>query len=510
MVIGELPAADPRTGPYMVPSAFIAGLLFIATALVLLGATLVTLDRPTVAVVWASVALAAYLAGLMCIMGLRYDGLGMSQWKIGPWMLLWYCVEFGLVTVIWSGPQYGPPAEIALPNILRALWLVASGMTAWAIGYWTGPGRWAADRAGGIIASLGRRLGPDVRSPAAPWILYGIGSAARLATVGATGRFGYLGNTAVGGSNYTEFLSAISLCAPLAVAAASLQVFREGVRSARKTLLILFIAEALVGAASGGKGSFVTAVLAVVIPYSTARRRLPGKNKILAALVLLVLVVFFLVVLIPFNLAYRATVRTSLTLTPSEGVAAAPGVLRDAVLRQNPVTLMSGSLSYLAQRVSEIGNPAIILQRTPAQVPFLSPAQLVKVPLEGFVPRAVWPGKPILATGLTFSKEFFELPPATTSSSADTLVGGLYWYGGWLPLLTGMFLVGCGVRLLDGALDARANSHAIFLILLLLPAVAGVEDDWNSLLAGIPAMTFTWLLALFLTFQRRAVLGPEG
>jgi hypothetical protein len=504
MVIGQLPAASTGARSFLVPPAFIAGPLLIAAAIVLLSETLVTLDRPTLAVVWGGVALAAYLAGLLCITGARYAGLGISQWKIGPWMLLWYGIAFGLVTVAWSGPQYGATAEVALPNVLRALWLGAAGMTAWTVGYCTGPGRWAADGAGRIMAALGRRLGPDIRSPAAPWILYGIGSAARLVTVATTGRFGYLGNTAVNGASYTEFLSALGLCAPLALAAASLQVFREGMRTARKTLVILFIAEAVIGAASGGKGSFVTAVLAAAIPCCAVRRRVPEKT--LGALALLFLVALFLAVVIPFNLAYRASAQTG--LTPREGVASAPVILRDAVVRQNPITLVGGSLSYLAQRVSEIGGPAIILQRAPSQVPFLSPAQLVESPVEGFVPRILWPSKPVLVTGLTFSREFFELPP--TTASADTLVGGLYWHGGWIPLLAGMFVVGWGVRLLDGALDARANSHAIFLVLLLLPAIAGVEQDWNSLLASIPATAFTWLLALFLTFRRRNVLEQEG
>jgi len=94
----------------------------------------------------------------------------------------------------------------------------------------------------------------------------------------------------------------------------------------------------------------------------------------------------------------------------------------------------------------------------PAQIPFLSPLQLIETPAAAMVPRAIWPGKPVMVTGLTFSREFYELPP--TTASADTLLGGLYWYGGWIPLLTDMFLAGCGVRLLARRRAGRAGEPA--------------------------------------------------
>jgi hypothetical protein len=498
--LGSLVTVGGRAREPAVPGPATAGLALIAAAAVLLAVTLHTLDRPSAAVAWGGIALAAYLAGLLCLTGTRYDGLGIIEWKTGPWMLAWYGIAFGLVTVTWSQPQYDILSEVALPNVLRALWLVAVAMTAWAIGYQAGPGRLLSARAARGMASLGRRLGPEVRSAASPWILYGIGSCARLATVATSGQLGYVGSSSVPAGGYTELLSALSLCAPIAVAAASLQVFREGKRGARKTLVILFAAEAVVGAASGGKESFVFAVLAAAIPFSAARRRLPKKT--LAALVL-----FFLAVVIPFNQAYRAAVITSAgRLTPREGVAAAPGVLHDALAGKDPAALLGGSVAYLGQRVSEIGNPAIVLQRVPAQLPFASPAQLVTGPATGLIPRALWSGKPALTTGAQFSQEFFGISGTATP---DTMPGGLYWHGGWVPLIVGMLLLGCAVRLLDETLDVRANPHAIVLLLLIFPVLVGAEEDWTSVLASVPATAFAWLAACFLAFGRQ-VHGPAA
>src|SRR6202043_3118986 len=127
-------------------------------------------------------------------------------------------------------------------------------------------------------STLRGRFAPEVRGLAAPWILYGIGIGARLASTATTGRLGYVGDPAAAvttASGYHGILSALSLCAPLAVAAASLQVFRERLPGARATLAVLFLVELAFGAAAGGKQSFVIAVLAVVIPFAAARRRLP-------------------------------------------------------------------------------------------------------------------------------------------------------------------------------------------------------------------------------------------
>ena len=66
-----------------------------------------------------------------------------------------------------------------------------------------------------------------------------------------------------------------------------------------------------------------------------------------------------------------------------------------------------------------------------------------------------------------------------------------------------MFLLGCGVRLLDDVLDVRANPHAILLVLLLFPSLVKGEDDWGSILASIPATLVIWLLATALVFRAR-------
>ena len=166
------------------------------------------------------------------------------------------------------------------------------------------------------------------------------------------------------------------------------------------------------------------------------------------------------------------------------------------------ISVLSSSSTYLMQRIREIDNVAIIMQRTPQQIGFRSPLQLIESPLEGFVPRILWPNKPLNLTGYEFGQEYFDLPSSIITFTPETFAGGLYLYGGWLPMLAGMFLLGCAVRLLDDQLDVRANLHGIFLALLFCPLVIYGEADWGTIVSSIPASAFVWLLSISVTFGR--------
>jgi hypothetical protein len=480
----------------------IAGLTCCAAAVGMCGEALASSAAPTRAVVWGGLALSIEAAGLLCLLesgAPESSGLGLARWKLGPWTLAWYGLTFGLATVTWSQPQTGTASQIAISSVLRALWLVGVATAGWMIGYVVGPGGPPTRTAERAVAALGRRFGTEVRSPLAPWTLYVIGFAARVGAAVSTGRFGYVGDASSAvsiASGYGQILSLLSLLAPLAVSVAALQVYRERLPRGRITLAVLFLAELAYGAASGGKENFVIAVLAVVIPMSAARHRLP-KLAVIAG------VLAFLLIVIPFNEAYRTAARGSQTLTSSQAIDEAPGILRQTLTGHSLFSLLPDSVTYLLLRVREIDSPAIIMQRTGDQVPFGSPAVLVEAPVLDIVPRAIWPNKPILATGYQFGQQYFGLPATVYSASAITPLGDLYRHGGWLPVLVGMTLLGCMVRLFDKVLDVTENPHAVCLVLLLFPAFVKGEDDWVTLLASIPGVLLVWLVAVAMAFRPR-------
>ena len=489
---------SPPQGAYA-PTSLVNSFALLAMAAVLLGEELTTAYMPTQAVIWGSLALASYIAGLLCLLGNgKSPILGLARWQFGPWILLWCCLTSGLASIVWTKPQESPANQILLSSVLRALWLVAVAMTLWTIGYLIGPGqpiRRGADR---FIGALATYHTPTVRRKSTPWVIYAMGVSARILTTITTHRFGYVGDPASGLSAvtwYEQILSELSLLCPLAVCVAALQLYRERLPSARKTLTILFVLELAFGAAAGGKQSFVITLLAVVIPMSASRRHL-SKFAIIAGLIL------FMLVIIPFNQTYRVAVRGDSTVLPtSEALNEAPTILWQAVTAHGPLNTFTDSWAYLLQRVGEISGPAIILQRTPGQIPFSSPVQLIAAPIAGMVPRAIWPGKPIISPGYEFSQEYFNTPFDLLTADAITPVGDLYRHGGWTPVIIGMFLFGCGIRFLDDILDARENPHAIFLVLLIFPNFVKGELDWTGIFEGLPATLLIWLLAISLAFR---------
>ena len=327
------------------------------------------------------------------------------------------------------------------------------------------------------MAALCRRRTDVIRSWLTPWLLYSVGPAARAASAVTMGRFEYVGNvsaTVSPATGYGRILSALSLFAPLGEAAASIQTFQARQPKARFTLAILFGCEPVLGAAAGGKRSFVIAVLVVVIPMSAADRRLSKVVVFSRSLV-------FQVAVIPFNEAHRAAARgESTTLFLSQAFHAASEILHQTLLAHNVTGVLPSSMAYLMQRSREIDSPAIIFALAP-RAP-VGPA------------NQSWP--------LVTSSARCTTACLPISTRHRPLPGGgfvLAWRVG--PVTVGMCLPGCAVRLLDDSLDMRAAPQTTFLVLLISPSVVNVEQDWVTMVASIPATVLVWLAAVMLAFR---------
>ena len=327
-----------RPGP-VIPGRVTIAAFFVGAAAVCTYIAFSMSDQPQRAVIWGGLALGVFAFALLCACATVYEeGLGLARWRLGSWMLLWYGLAYGLATMTWTVPGDGVSAEVALPSILSALGLTGCALAAWALGYCAGPKRPAARAAVWVTRRVGRSFAAEVRSPVAPWALYALGIGGRLASVAVTGRFGYSADLSGGGTSwYSQFLATLSLCAPLAVCAAALQAFRERIRPARVTLTVLAVSEFAFGAAGGGKQGFVITVLAIVIPFSLARGRIPV--WILATTTLV-----FLIGVIPFSQAYRHAIHNGGSpLPPSEAVADAPAIFGEVVASGDPLPLIPQS-----------------------------------------------------------------------------------------------------------------------------------------------------------------------
>lgn len=483
------------------PSAYIAPGLFLAAAAIGLAAAALSAASPDAAITWASVALAAWCTALLLLAGTFTDceGLGLAAWRTGPWSLVWGAVAFGLATITWTGPQVGTPGEIVPSAVLRALWLTAVAFTMLAAGYCAGPFRIAGRPALRLSGWLERRYGSEVRSGRVPWVLFAVGLAAQAASAALTGHFGYVGyvSQAASVSGYSQYVTIAGECVPLAVMAAAVRHYRARAPGSGFTLAVLLAGAVVAGALGGNKQNFVVAVLAVIIPRTAARGRLPARAIVAAVL-------FFLLLVVPFNAAYRASARGDVTLSTGQAIAAAPSILGQVASEDLSLSGLRQSAAFLAVRIRVIDSPAIIMQRTPGQIPYGSPGQLAEAPLLDVIPRAVWPGKPVLDEGLQFSAQYFELGPDPGTASDVTPEGDLFRHGGWPPVIAGMLLLGCLIRVLDDMTDARRGPHGGFLVILAFPAIVQAGDGWSGLLAGIPGLVVLWVAVVAFSFRRRS------
>jgi hypothetical protein len=479
-----------------------AGLLLVSVAA---GLTIVAMTAISVndQIRWGAIALAVFCAGLLPLMSVAagHAGLGLASWRIGSWSLVWGSLAFGLATLSWFSPQNeaGSLAAILPGSILRALWMIAVAFAILTVGYCAGPYRPAANRARRATERLSRRFTDQIRSPVVPWAMLGVGLVADFGFAALTGHFGYLGNVEASvstASGYGQYLAVAGECVPLAVVAAAIRAYQTRTLWAWLTLLVLFVTAIVEGAVAGGKESFVIVILAVIIPHNVVRRRLPI-GFIVGAVLL------FLLVVIPFNQAYRLSVRGAVTLSTGQAVAGAPAIASQVAATDLSTTVVGESFSFLAQRIRTIDSPAIIMQRTPSDIPYANPADLLIAPVADLIPRILWPGKPILTPGYQISQEYYDLPPTVYTSSEVTPEGDLFRHGGWFPLIVGMFLLGCVIRIIDEAADLRRGVHGAFLIILLFPSIVEAGTDSATLLAGIPGQVLLWLAVVTLSFTRR-------
>lgn len=449
----------------------------------------------------ASVVLLA-VVGVRLITGLPGTARGIAHWRIGPWFLLWAAVSFGVASVTWLDQQTGTARLVTLASVVDALDIMAVALVCWTVGYVAGVPGPLREQATRVRDQLLRGTVREFRGAWTPWLLYAAGSAARLSTVLLYGGYGYVGDpaTLIDG---TPFGNLISLLSTLCVVAVAVAAHRAATwAGGRLTLILLVTTEIVVGALGGGKESFVMALLAVLIPYAAVRGR--PSLRLLAAGMLL-----FVGIVIPFNAAYRAVVRTdAAVLSPAAAIAAAPAVLSETLHNAVPGAPLLRSTQSLLHRIREIDSIAIVAQRTPDQVPYADPLAYLAAPVVGVIPRAIWPDKPVLTTGYQFSQDYFGLPPDSYSSSAITPAGDLYRHGGWPVLVAGMVLFGMGCRLFDTLFAAEADPRAVIFLLAFLPVVVKSEVDMFALLVSLPSGVVAATLGVQLACRRPSPRQP--
>ena len=431
-----------------------------------------------------SLSLLGFAAALQMAHGQRLlDSLAAGQ--LGPWFGASSAIVFGLASLIWIAPPTGSTVLISIDSVLTAMVVAAVALGCFTVGYGIAPRRPVHGAARWLQRVIVTEW-PVRAGQGTAWLLLGIAFVAYVAQT-ANGTFGYLSDPATAvtsGNPISQLLFVIGSFSVFAVALSANDYARQRGAGRLLSFALLLAAQSIVGAFSANKEIVALGFLAALFGYAASDRRLPIAGVAAAACI-------FVFVVVPFTTSYRSQIAVGNSrLSPVEVLQAASqqGLAffvpaPQAGQGQSPVT-------ETLDRVSRIGDLAIIVQRTtPSDIAYRPLTELLEAPLLGFVPRAIWPEKPILDTGYLFSQQYYDLPASIYTSNAITPEGDLWRHGGWLVLIAGMLLFGFGVRILDAATaDVRKVPLRLLIVLTFFPLIVKQETDAVSLLAAVPSL----------------------
>lgn len=104
-----------------------------------------------------------------------------------------------------------------------------------------------------------------------------------------------------------------------------------------------------------------------------------------------------------------------------------------------------------------------------------------------FIPRIVWPGKPVITGPSWF---FYESLTGNTGSHLGlSIYGDLYWMGGWMSLVVGTFLIGWMFAMMSvRSMQFLRDRNFLMFPLILIPVQAAIFGLTNFVVSGIVAL----------------------
>ena len=419
--------------------------------------------------------------------------------------LLYGAIGFGLLALIRTDNEVGTAQRVPQRAVPLAMLVTSVAVLAWAIGYavlQSEATRRFALRAR-RFAAPGNAWAP--RFPSVAVVLYAIGFGARMLQIRG-GSYAYLADPRsliTSPSSVGQLLAILERLTLISITVASVNLIRGSRQSfwPRVMLALLLVLEVSSGAYGGTKSALVFILIAVAVPFLATKRR-PTLVAVAVALLLISIATSFVG-------AYRSKVAAGSTRLSG---APAREALVDTAGEMLVVTNLGATLATgaegLMNRLRQIDNVAIVVERTPSEIPYRSATELVTAPAVSFVPRAVWPGKPVRTTGLDFSRQYYDLPADMYTASAVTVSGDLYRHGGMVVVVVGMMLLGAAARVVDRFWHPRQDLRLSILFTAAFVELINLETDVASLVTGLVVAVAVSLLVTKAAFVSLGA-GPE-
>jgi hypothetical protein len=236
------------------------------------------------------------------------------------------------------------------------------------------------------------------------------------------------------------------------------------------------------------------------------------RHRALSALRMTIVAVVVALLVFPFVGSERALINSgALTGHGLSGTLQNAGATLAYLTNEGPAAYFGSAVDGVFLRSNGVDSLALVVTYTPSGVSFARGWEYLAIPAIAYVPRAIWPGKP-LPLASSFGPAFLGIN--STTSFSLTMFGDLYVNFGVPGVLLGGLGLGLLFRLLYEMLIVKSNRSDVGLliyIVLLLQFVMGFEQEVVPVLAQVLKMVpFLIVISLFLCLSRRKGVPTIG
>lgn len=295
----------------------------------------------------------------------------------------------------------------------------------------------------------------------------------------STGIYGYTSSAEnlAANTSTSQYFAMASRLGLLALTLAALQTYRPcGQLMYKLMMMLILVVEIAFGFLSGFKGAVLTPMIVVILCRYMAGRGI-SRSHVLAGVLLLSLAY---AVIEPFRQSYNAQGRGGASDFAS---LATMLVASDSVSEGDPLTALS-LFQQVALRLnlSNIGAHGIDYANDPDRHSSDDPRFLNNIllsPAMAFIPRAVWPSKPLADSGRWYTQQV--LGKQINSSTAMGPVSFLYMAGGVTAIVVFFLIIGMMQRALFVWFNPFASFGGAMIYLAVVGNLAFINSAIDSL-----------------------------
>jgi hypothetical protein len=274
-------------------------------------------------------------------------------------------------------------------------------------------------------------------------------------------------------------------------------------------LLFTFIARALF---AGNRGSLLTFFSIVLLAYVLAGRTFKFRQATVAGCVLVVCVIAGMI----YGTAFRSVKGTESRISIGDYTDNIFDTL-DQVGQKDSISVLETATSTLAERIDTISSVAVVVsnyeQLLPYEEQYGLDNNIWKDLTTFFVPRILWPGKPVASDARKYGDLYFDYGE---NSFAITPIGDLLRNFGVAGVPIGMFLLGILLRVLyrtfvenQGRVLWRCAIYFMLLTAISYEGFYGLIIP-NMVKSGVIAVIGVLLITFFATRKQAESPGIDG